>query len=288
MNREDVLRKVRGLLRLAESEQNLKTAENIAAKATELLTKYKLDMSEVDLEHQNEIDPFGTIIISPQEWGGFSLPKRIEWTEDLADVIARANFCRALIFQDSNKIAFTGRKSDVDIARYIFTTTLRTALRVCEVELAEVRLKFLEDSEKPTQPPRPYDSPFDLFRGLSLQDIVNSDFRRGFQMPQEPKNIEGDDFRYNFFVGFNHTLKRRFDNQRRELESNSTALVRVDKEVDNYIQTLELSDLPREEKNRQVSRIAQEKGISYGYTVDLKANALYEEQEKQELTNGDE
>lgn len=276
--KEKIIDRIRRLLVQSEGERtinNLGAAESYAAKATELLTKHKLELSDIDFNKLTDSDPLGTQIVYAFEWEGVEFSHRVEWTEDLADIISRANFCRALVFSESNAVGFVGRKSDVEITRFIFITVLRSALRICEVELAGLRIKALEP------PPPPPIDPFDaLFPRSNFHDFINQ-FNQEISIPPPPITISGDDFRYNFFLGFNQTLRKRLENQRKQLEQTSTALVRVEKDVDDFVGSMDLKDIPLEKQRRELSRYAMEKGINHGYGVNLDGNGLTENKSKE-------
>jgi hypothetical protein len=136
------LKKLVNQKRGEEALGNYAAAEAFALKIQELLIKHKLDLSEVEREAEDSSNPLVTKEISPQAWGEDRLPKRVAWTEGLADIIASHYFCKGLALLESNAVLFVGREADVEIASTVFCYLMRTGLNICETELAERVLEY--------------------------------------------------------------------------------------------------------------------------------------------------
>jgi hypothetical protein len=118
MSKDKLLSQLRKIIESRDSAAavgNMAEAENYAATLNRLLLDHKLSMSEVQLSEIEEDDPFGKDYIRPNGKHG---RQRISWIEQLAMHIARANFCRILVNQGSNRITLFGRESDRQVAAY--------------------------------------------------------------------------------------------------------------------------------------------------------------------------
>lgn len=121
---QKVMDRLRKLLNKATSAREIGSvpeAEAFAAKARELLEKYKLDMSEVSLEEQEKEEPVG--------YGETVTPKHAKakpenWSSDLAWYVAAHFCCRILVFQKSNKVLLVGRPTDRAICAYVIERLL--------------------------------------------------------------------------------------------------------------------------------------------------------------------
>lgn len=117
-SQSEIIVKLNKLLRHAESAREIGSiaeAEAFAARTQELLTKHKLEMSDIQFVEQEESEPIELEYISPSDLGIKHQPKRIAWQENLAMTIGHANDCSTLILIDSNCAFFVGRKSDREI-----------------------------------------------------------------------------------------------------------------------------------------------------------------------------
>lgn len=127
MTREDVFKKVKDLLRLAENNDNLAEATLAFGKAQELLSKYNLSMS--DIEHDLEAKE----AIEEQE-GIESNGRMASWKKALASSIARANQCFSYTKMiDKSTIKVVGRPSDIQIVNYMYLVISREIERLCKV-----------------------------------------------------------------------------------------------------------------------------------------------------------
>jgi hypothetical protein len=107
------------------TEATLKEAEALAGKVAELLTKYKLSMTDVEVAKHEREQPIDREDFSHDAAGIDPTEYRVDWTEMLAGAIARGFFCRTLIWPKSNRVTFVGRKSDREIAIWMFCVVAR-------------------------------------------------------------------------------------------------------------------------------------------------------------------
>jgi hypothetical protein len=124
----DVLQKLIAKQKSCEeigTEATLKEAEALAGKIAELLTKYKLSMTDVELAKHEREQPIDMEDFDHAVAGLDETDYRVDWTETLAGAIARGFFCRTLVWQKSNRVTFVGRKSDREIAIWLFCVVAR-------------------------------------------------------------------------------------------------------------------------------------------------------------------
>ena len=93
----DLLRKLIAQEKSEREIGNLAAAETFAAKAQELLTKHKLDMTEVEFAEEEANEPvIGECIDSNDLLGIPAKSKNDRWHSVLISTIAAANFCKVL------------------------------------------------------------------------------------------------------------------------------------------------------------------------------------------------
>lgn len=115
----DRIRKVQGYLK----SDNPNEAAVAAAKLSELLLKYNLELSDIP-EKERPKDPFANTATDNEG-------KRLaDWRITLASSIARANLCRIVI--SGSTIRWLGRQSNVEVAQYIYTTCADDLQRICD------------------------------------------------------------------------------------------------------------------------------------------------------------
>lgn len=117
-DRERVIDKVRKLLALAEGAGATPgESAAAAARAAEILERYKLSLSELDIE--TDAEPVGKD--AEMYRGGGSLPG---WIRMLAHICAKSCGCSTYLswtpMGRSRRICLVGRKSDTEVATYMF------------------------------------------------------------------------------------------------------------------------------------------------------------------------
>lgn len=116
----DKLRKLIAMEKSARSIGSLAEAEAFASKVQELLSKHKLEMSEVELNEQEESDPIDWEHVATDDAGFRTLRSGVLWQIQIADGIAKANGCRMIRANRSNNVIFAGRKSDRELCKILF------------------------------------------------------------------------------------------------------------------------------------------------------------------------
>ena len=120
MNIQEAIEKAAKLLRMAKSD-NVNEAAIAAAKAQELMERYKLTGQAVEMAEAQKVEsvafpdePIQDFKDSPLTPAG-----RLEvWLGTLAVRIGKLNQCHC--YRSSNGLSFIGRASDVSVARYFF------------------------------------------------------------------------------------------------------------------------------------------------------------------------
>jgi hypothetical protein len=115
-----LIRKLQAKAVGAEKIGSIAEAEAFAAKVQELLIQHKLEMSDVELDKQDNEDPIAVTFVDQQAFGIGFKRVRVGWQEQLAYVIAKANFCGSLVHPKSNFIWFVGREADREVATFVY------------------------------------------------------------------------------------------------------------------------------------------------------------------------
>ncbi len=115
----DRIRKVQGYLR----SDNPNEAAVAAAKLSELLIKYNIELSDIPAE-QRAADPF---VNRTSDTETNRLP---EWRITLAVAVAKANLCTIVI--SGSHLQWMGRGSNVEVAQYIYETCATDLQRIAD------------------------------------------------------------------------------------------------------------------------------------------------------------
>ena len=135
---ERLLEKLRKLLALQEGAAAIGSqaeAAVAASKVAEFLARHKIEMSEVLFSQRNEIDPIGSEIVESILGHKKS---RCAWQENLATVIGKYHFCKILVYPGKNTLLFVGRRSDREIAVWLYSMLSETCERLAKAEYNRV------------------------------------------------------------------------------------------------------------------------------------------------------
>lgn len=141
MSREDVVRKVTALLRLAERGGTAEEAAVAAAKAQELMDKYEINQAALRLEGDSSADTDEEVTDFHGREGGEldTAGVRIEkWRWDLAGAVSRSNGCylfgssKCVDGKVQKTIEIVGRPSAVETTRYLYAWLFREAQRIAD------------------------------------------------------------------------------------------------------------------------------------------------------------
>lgn len=222
---------------------SLAEAERTTARIQALLTRYKLDLTDVERARDEASNPMTTETIYPSMYDAKLKPRRLSWSEDLIGVVAYAFYCTSLATDESNTLWLVGQKRDVQIATGVFLRLARTALVLMNRERERVKKE-------------------------AQRNILVS--------------YSGDTlFKESFLYGFVNRLSKRLYEKRQELEAQALieagecqALVRAQDAVVKYAQEItggkEIGSLPTPE----IDAIALRAGMIHGATTSLEGGDL--------------
>ncbi len=233
-----VLDLIKKLLAKAESAEKIGSKEEaaaFAAKASELLLKHKLEMSDLEvlqMENEDLIDAeyFDITKVTELREAG---RKRTGWLEILAAALCRAHFCQMLIYSGSKSIKIIGRKSDRAIVSYLFSVLAKTG--------DDLGHRYYFASRART-------------KAMGLPPEHNA--------------------KRNFLLGYVHAIRERLRQMRRETEQRggNHALVRFDKAeqaVTKFVAGLSVGKAAPTPGARASSKAAFEAGRAAGKSVGL-------------------
>lgn len=123
MSREQVIEKVRKCLELAKSD-NEHEAFSAMQFARKLLAKHNLEMSDVEIEIENNSDEVINECVFETKKKGILI---------IANVVAENFKCKSYYINGSPmRIQFVGKEFDLQIAKEVFTTALISAKKLCK------------------------------------------------------------------------------------------------------------------------------------------------------------
>jgi hypothetical protein len=207
--RQKVIDRLAKLKRHAESAEKIGSeaeAQAFAAMVQQLLLKHNLDMTDLEYEATVDAEPVGVHYINYAKHPRVKIRHtRVLWIEQLAGVIARAHHCRILTHSGTSRVSLIGRKSNCEIAEYMFVVMQRQMERISHAAWWAAHRERLKNG------------------------LTNEDAR-----------AELLGFRSAFLSGFIARLEERYNEERRTTEqsySSGWALMRLDmKPVDDFIE----------------------------------------------------
>ena len=116
---EKIIDKLRKLMKHEESAKsigNIQEAENFASKIQELLMKYKLAVTDIQIEEEVATDDLTVEIVTV---GGLKM-RMVQWHGTLLTGIARANNCDSSSEHGSNRLTIYGYESDIALVVTLF------------------------------------------------------------------------------------------------------------------------------------------------------------------------
>ena len=136
MSKENLLKKVQALLKLAENNANVNEAASAFAKAQRLIQEHNLSMVELDSSEDEEEIQFGDNMYE-------GVGKLSSWKGLLGKCIGEANSCFIFTSQgflningkvkSTRIIKIIGCESDIKIANYMFVVMSREIERLCKI-----------------------------------------------------------------------------------------------------------------------------------------------------------
>lgn len=116
---EKIIDKLRKLMKHEESARtigNLNEAENFASKVQDLLMKYKLSVTDIQIEEEAVVDDLTVEIITP----GSLKNRAVRWHSVLLTGICRANNCDCSSETGSNRLTIYGYETDIALCFTLF------------------------------------------------------------------------------------------------------------------------------------------------------------------------
>jgi hypothetical protein len=127
---ENLLDKVRKLLRLAERTTNEGEAAAAAGAAQRLIERHRLDVASIDLGEAHEAP-----VEAPEQTvldGAEGRRNKCAWRGSLASGVARANACR--VYWTGPRLQIVGAPSDVATVRYLYAYLVREIDRIADTK----------------------------------------------------------------------------------------------------------------------------------------------------------
>lgn len=130
----DKLTKLIAMEQSARTIGNLQEAEAFAAKVQEMLFKYNLSMTDLEIEEQERDEP-----IDEERIDILKTRQRSQWQEMLAEATAASCFCRSYVILGSSRQVFAGRTSDRQAAIALFGYLAASGKSICDTEARKAR-----------------------------------------------------------------------------------------------------------------------------------------------------
>lgn len=132
---DTILSRVQKLLALADKNSNVNEAAVATAKAQGLIEQYNLDQAQIAADK-------GQTEISSEEINNDFAPlyegkRAISWKSSLAEALSRANNCR--VFLVKGNIRIVGKKTGVELTRFLFEYVSGEVERLCDVAIKSER-----------------------------------------------------------------------------------------------------------------------------------------------------
>lgn len=265
MTTDKLIDKLRKLKNSAEGEAkigNEAAAQAFAEMLNRLLLENKLEMTDIEFEQMEKDQPVAPHYVNYKAHNIKLKKQRSLWMEQLANVIARAHFCRILVHSGSSRITFLGRKDDCEVVEYMFVTLLRATEQLADEAYDGIVNVVLKECGICLGPKKGHNA-------------INHKF--------EPNYLRARGFRPAFINGFINRLAERFYDLRRSMEKESTALVRLNRSEAGIKEYLEQKDengrkkirnLPALEGRRTGNIEGHRAGRAKAESIPLGANAI--------------
>ena len=123
MTREQAIEKIRKCLELAKSDNEFEAYDSMKF-ARKLMAKYNIELSETEIEIENDSDEVVNECIFETKKKGVLI---------IANVVAENFKCKSYYINGSPmRIQFVGKEFDLQIAKEVFTTALISAKKLCK------------------------------------------------------------------------------------------------------------------------------------------------------------
>lgn len=118
---------------------NIEASEAFAAAINRMLLDNELSVAEIDYTKIVDVDPVIELYVDYARYGVERKQRRIDWTEMLARIVAKAHLCTFMVVPGSNAIWFVGTKSHATVAEYVFGTLIPVVERMCYLDYRRYR-----------------------------------------------------------------------------------------------------------------------------------------------------
>ncbi len=185
---ERIIDKISKLQAHADSAAELGSeaeAQAFAAKAQELLTAYKLSQVDVKRTDGKVEEPIDCTYFGWADLGLKERKVRIGWAEILAHNVGQAYYCKFIVSAYGGKIGFfVGRKTDREVATYMFVTLGRLLYKLAERETERYNIGVWRAAGSP----RPWTAPPETlgFKAGFIKGFINRLWER-FEEEVRPK-----------------------------------------------------------------------------------------------------
>lgn len=244
------LRKLIAMEQSARSIGSLAEAEAFASKVQELLSKHKLEMSEVELDEQEESDPIDWEEVRTDEAGFKTKRGRTAWQIRIAAGSALANNVK-LVCTRTNTVRFAGRGSDREICKILFIYLLELAKEMAQTASKNYRRDKLREVQN-------------TYGGMDIGPaILNKAVR---------------EYKTSWYSGFGSAVEKRFKAKYKEMMeqyAQSVAVVHINKDKQAIGEFLEGRIQPGRRLSEGIrNQAGYEVGRASGESVNLSSNRL--------------
>lgn len=119
----EIVSKLQKLIAHEESARKMGSiaeATIFAAKIAELMQNHNLEMSDVEVQEEDDNSPVGKTYVTPGTKGGKVRSGRSKWRETLAQAVAASMFCKLLVVPGKATLCFCGREEQREAAVMLF------------------------------------------------------------------------------------------------------------------------------------------------------------------------
>lgn len=196
----DKIQKLKAHAESAETIGNEIEAQAFAQLYQRLMLQHNIDMTDLEFEDLDVSDPVERHDVDFHKYGIKETTSQ-PWMVRLGNVVMRAHNCRSIRYTGSNRISIIGRKSDAQVAEWMFVTLTRAIQRIANDATAK-------------------------YRWQSYKTHGSTAAAKGFKKA--------------FVQGFIVRLSQRLEETIKEVVNTSTALVRVNEmkqKLDDFMKT---------------------------------------------------
>lgn len=185
----DKMRKLRAHQKSAEDIGNEAEAQAFALRFQELMSKHKIDMSDIEWEEHKKETPIVRVYVSHRRADLKTGKVRVSWMLNLARQIGIVHQCTILLITSTRDFFYVGEKLDAEASKEVY----EYMVKVAETMAQKAYVKFFYE----------------------CRDLGDVTLARGFKQ--------------SFLHGFTLRLKQRYDENQKKLEvgETGTALMRL-------------------------------------------------------------